>query len=294
MKHLGITLFLALSAAAISHANSCNGLAPVQISGALTNFCVSDYGWSNQLFGTSAPSLNLLGDSAQFVSYTPASAGVATNSWLPPQLSTGAVASDSTFSPVGTVHNVSAAEATSQITDGTLTISIDSKIVNDMVEQAFTITSSIDLTDLKFVQYFLAFPEGSSNPTAGTMRYQMVQTTAGPLEPGLLVSAPSGTALSACGGPGVGCSDPSLSSGAHGIAAPTTLQNNISSLTFNDATSASMEVAGALMWDVGPLTANSAQTFTVEIAPALTPEPGTVVLMLLGSAGLCLRRRIRH
>lgn len=291
MKRLAITLFAALSASAICHANNCNGLAPVQVSGVVTNFCVSDYGWSNQLFGTLAPSVNLLGDSAQFVSYTPTSGGTV-NSWLPLQLSTGTVSSD--FNAVQHVQNVSANEATSQITDGTLTITIDTKIVNDMVDQTFAILTTADLSDLKFGQYFLGFPGGASNPNLGTMQYQMVQTIGGPLQPGLSVSTPSGNVLSTCGGPGVGCSDPSLSSGAHGIADPTTLQNDIQTLTFNNATSASMEVAGALMWDVGPVTAGTGPTFTVEIIPESTPEPGTVVLMLLSTAGLCLRPRLRR
>lgn len=149
------------------------------------------------------------------------------------------------------------------------------------------------LSDLKFVQYFLGFPEGSSKATAGTMRYQTVQTIAGPLAPGLLVSAPSGNMLSTCGGPGLGCSDPALSSGAHDIGDPTAVQNDIGNLMFDNATSATMEAAGALMWHVGPLGGGTAKTFTVEITPDVAPEPGTVVLMLFGAAGLFLRRRVR-
>jgi hypothetical protein len=264
--------------------------------GARTTFCISSYGWSNGWFATTTPgtapgnaNINLLGDSAQFLSYT--QGGVAFPSWLTPTLSIGGVPSD--FSVATPVAKLGNDEAQSVITDGRVSISIDSTVVQDNIRMTFSIenVSSAPIASLEFVQYLNFFPYGSTHPTLGTMNYQPVPTLENTFVEGLWGgTSPSSFVLirqgGTCGGPGTaGCSTPT----AHDIGAPPAVIADIQAGTFNGVFSANNNAAGALSWTIPNLNLLPGQTtqFTVE----LVSEPGTLGLILLGAFCLLVLRR---
>jgi hypothetical protein len=264
--------------------------------GPRTTFCISSYGWSNGWFATTTPgtapgnaNINLLGDSAQFLSYN--LGGVNFSSWLTPTLSIGGVPSD--FSVVTPVARLSNDETQSVITDGRVNISIDSTVVQDNIRMTFSIqnASQTPITSLEFVQYLNYFPYGSTNPTLGTMNYQPVPTLENTYVEGLWGGTSAGSFIlvregGTCGGPGtLGCSTPT----AHDIGAPLAVIADVQAGIFNGVNSANNNAAGALAWNIPNLNLLPGQTtqFTVE----LVPEPGTLGLILLGALCLLIWRR---
>jgi hypothetical protein len=265
--------------------------------GANTTFCVSDYGWSNGWFATGFPgdypantSSNLLGDNAQAVSYT--LGGTTYSTWITPQADGKHTNSDFTVvTPVTVVNND---QATSVITDGRVDITITSTVINNNIQQTFTITNETTktLTNINFFDYFNYFPYGAGNQTAGTLNYQTVPTIEGTSVYGLWASGTYGTAGfirdgGVCGGVGTsGCTTPN----AYQVGTPSTIFQavNLGGLN-NGSTSASNDAAGALSWDASGLSLGQggSQAFTVE----LVPEPETIAMLLIGLAGIYIGRR---
>jgi hypothetical protein len=264
--------------------------------GARTTFCISSYGWSNGWFATTTPgtapgnaNINLLGDSAQFLSYS--LGGSTFSSWLTPDLSIGGVTSD--FSVNSPVSKLSNDQAQSAITDGRVNISINSTVVQDNIRMTFTIlnASQTPITSLQFVQYLNYFPYGSTQPNLGIMNYEAVPTLENTYVEGLWGGNSPGSFVlvregGACGGPGtVGCSTPT----AHDIGPPATVIADVAAGTFNGVNSSPNNAAGALAWNLPSLNLLPGQTtqFTVE----LVPEPGTLGLILFGGLSLLVWRR---
>jgi hypothetical protein len=264
--------------------------------GPRTTFCISSYGWSNGWFATNNPGaapanadINLLGDSAQYLSYD--IGGTTFTSWLTPALSIGPVSSS--FTEVTAVHKLNNDQAQSEITDSRVNISIDSQVIRDNIRMTFTILNNTlsPIQNIMFVQYLNYFPHGSTNPNLGTLTYQPVPTLEDTYVLGLWgAGSPTGVPLvregGVCGGPGTaGCSTPD----AHDIGAPTDVITDIQSGTFNGVNSSSNNVAGALAWNLSGFTLQPGQTtqFTIE----LVPEPGSLALILVGCLGLLVWRR---
>src|SRR5579872_4840738 len=199
-------------------------------SGSNVTFCVSDYGWTNGWFTSDSPGnnpgnqgTNLLGDSAQFLSYFLGTTQY--QSWLTPDLSTGSVSSD--FNVLTQVQG-SGDSATSEIGDAHgVDITIASAVVNDMLRQTFTVTNNTGqaMTNLVFGQYFNFYPGGANDTSVGTISYQLVTTIEGDTQLGLFVSASGAPyAGGTCGGPGnAGCSTPN----AHDLGTPSSVQGDV-------------------------------------------------------------------
>jgi hypothetical protein len=264
--------------------------------GANTTFCVSDYGWSNGWFATGFPgdypantSSNLLGDNAQAVSYT--LGGTTYTSWITPQADGKHTGSDFTvLTPVTKVNND---QATSVVTDGRVNITITSTVINNNIQQIFTITNETTqtLTNINFFDYFNYFPYGANNPNSGTLTYQTVPTLENTSVMGLWASGTWGTAGyirdgGVCGGIGTsGCTTPN----GHQIGTPGAVYQGVSLGGLSGGTSASNDAAGALSWDASNLSLGkgASQAFTIE----LVPEPETIAMLLIGLAGIYLGRR---
>ena len=256
------------------------------------SYCVSDYGWVNGWFTTATPpipydpatSQNLLADNAQYILYTFVGGG-GDSSWLTPALSSGLVSSN--FSVVTPVTPSGADAAESVITDGSITIMIDSTIIQGMLDQTYTIQniSGQTISSIDFSDYFHYFPGTIQNPTVGTLSYAEVESIVGTPAKGLFGNGP--TPGSTCGGPELDCSDPQ----AYEVGAPGTVQGDIAANSLNSGiTSVPMDAAGALQWTTPALFSlapGQSTTFNTE----LVPEPSTLALLLLAGAGLWLRRR---
>lgn len=265
--------------------------------GSNTSFCVSAYGWSNGWFATGFPgdypantSTNLLGDSGQAVSYT--LGGTTYTSWLTPVIDGQFTGGKFTVvTPTTLVNND---QATSVITDGRVDITITSTVINNNIQQTFTITNETTqtLTNINFMDYFNYFPNGASNPTLGTLTYQPVPTIEGTSVYGLWASGTYGTAGyirdgGVCGGIGTsGCTTPT----GHDVGSISLITEEVGSgATLNGNNSGANNSAGALSWDASnlSLTKGGSQAFTVE----LVPEPETIAMLLIGLAGIYLGRR---
>jgi hypothetical protein len=264
--------------------------------GTRTTFCISSYGWSNGWFATSTPGTapgnactNLLGDSAQYLSYD--LGGTTFSSWLTPTLSISTVGSN--FQEVTAITKLNDNEALSVITDNRVNVAIHSKVIRDNIRMTFTIENltGAPLTAITFIQYLNYFPYGSTNPNQGKITYGPVPTLEDTYVDGLWVSgAPDSNPLvregGVCGGPGIaGCSTPD----AHAIGVPLDVIDDIQAFAFNGVNSSNNNSAGALVWTVNGL--NLGQGDSTQFTIELVPEPGTVGLFLVGAAGLLLRRR---
>jgi hypothetical protein len=263
-----------------------------QITGSATTFCVSNFGSSSEWYssnppGVPLPDFNLLGDSEQFLNYTLAGGGSGSQ-FL------------STFNVLTPVANINDSEAASMIGNGSVTISIDSRVIDNNIKQAFVITNigSGTITSMEIVEYFHYFPFGSTHPSLGTLNYMPVPTIEGPYVLGLWASG-TGPGLvregGVCGGPGagpdIGCSPPDH----YMIGAPGDVLAAVANTGTTDLpggqTAANMDSAGALSWRVAGLnlTTGQQQAFTIE----LVPEPATFAFMLAGCALLAFGRRRR-
>ena len=306
LRNLLLTIALVGSASAVTLDTACpnTGISDTMIAiggapeGNHTTFCVSSFGWSNGWFATTNPgtapdnaNINLLGDSAQYLSYTTDSGSV--GMWLTPTLSSG-TSTGSTFTVATAVHKIDDNQAESVITNGDVNITINSKVVRNNIRMTFTILNLLDstITNLQIVQYLNYFSYGSTNPDLGTMTYQKVPTLEDTMVDGLWVGSQNdGNVLiregGVCGGPGTaGCSTPD----AHDIGAPEDVIADIYAGSFNGVDSAPMNAAGALAWNLGDLQSLESTQFTVE----LVPEPGTTSMLLFGTAGLLVwSRRLR-
>jgi hypothetical protein len=276
--------------------------APLCLTGSATTFCVSDSGNSNQWFSTNPPQVpnvnfNLLGETAQFLVYTLAGGGTV-GRWLSPTVDGNVTGTAFVTAPGGGVSSVSASEAVSTITDGTVNVGIDSKVINNNINQTFTITNigSTAITSLELVEYFHYYPYGAATPGQGTLSFELVPTIENTYVAGLWAhgnSADPGFVREGgvCGGPGIGCSTPDhylIDSAANVFAAV----GNTATINLGDgATSRAMNSAGALSWTKGGLnlTNGQSQSFTVE----LVPEPATFGLIVAGGLLCWVGRRRR-
>ena len=268
----------------------------VGIAGSNSTFCVSDYGWSNGWFATGFPgdypantSSNLLGDSAQAVSYT--LGGTTYTSWISPTADGRHTNSDFT---IVTPVTVSGNQATSVITDGRVDITITSTLINNNLEQTFQITNETTsaLTNIKFLEYFNYFPYGAGNPTSGVLTYTPVPTIEGTSVYGLWASGNYGDpgfirSGGVCGGVGTsGCTTPI----GYEVGTPSQVFLDVGLAgTLNGNSSSTNNAAGALVWDASNLNLGKggSQSFTIE----LVPEPETIALLLIGLAGIYVGRR---
>src|SRR5215813_3386667 len=123
LRNLLLTITLVGSASAVTLDTACPdmGVDMVTIGGAPegnhTTFCISSFGWSNGWFATTNPgdapgnaNINLLGDSAQYLSYTTENGSVGV--WLTPTLSSGPTGA-SNFTVDTAVHQINGNEAES-------------------------------------------------------------------------------------------------------------------------------------------------------------------------------------
>jgi PEP-CTERM motif-containing protein len=266
------------------------------VNGTNSSFCVSDYGWSNGWFATGFPgdfptntSSNLLGDNAQAISYT--LGGTTYTNWITPLADGKHTNSDFTILTPVTVSN---GTATSVITDGRVDITITSSVVNNNLQQTFTVTNITNqlLTNINFFDYFNYFPYGAGNPNSGTLSYTQVPTIQNTSVFGLWASGTYGTAGyirdgGVCGGIGTsGCTTPN----GHEVGTPSSVYADVNlGANLNGTTSASNDAAGALSWDASNLNLGNggSQSFSIE----LVPEPETIALLLIGLAGIYVGRR---
>jgi hypothetical protein len=265
--------------------------------GSNTTFCVSDYGWSNGWFATGFPgdypantSSNLLGDSGQAVTYT--LGGTTYTSWLTPDADGKHTGSD--FTVVSPATLVNADQATSVITDGRVDITITSTVINNNIQQTFTVTNETTktLTNIQFMEYLNYFPYGAGNTTLGTLTYTPVPTIQNTSVYGLWASGNYGDPGfirdgGVCGGIGTsGCTTPT----GHEVGTPASVFEDVSlGGALNGSNSAANDAAGALAWDASNLNLGqgASQSFTVE----LVPEPETIAMLLIGLAGIYVGRR---
>ena len=184
----------------------------VAITSTRDTFCVSDYGWSNTWFPYQ-PSIaafdankNVLGDSAQYLSYT--FRGTEYGAWLTPYIggsdglgvfsSTGPVS----FTVTTAAHTTASDTAVSKIGDTRVNVTITTQAVGQGIRMAFVVenTTESTLTEMYMVQYFNYFPWGHSNTSAGTMSYRDIVALEGEYVKGLAVDTGEDTGYIMAGG----------------------------------------------------------------------------------------------
>jgi hypothetical protein len=265
----------------------------VMLTGSATAFCVNANGYTDGWSPTAVPTgINLFGSNAQFIAYTFVGGGGG-GGWLNGDVEGSATGS--AFSVQTALNQVGPDEANSTITDGTVSVGINSKVINNNLKQTLTITNNGPnvINSITMGDMFHYYPHGSTNPSIGTLYFEFVPTIEDTIVLGLWARDPvwvPGLVREGgmCGGFGTTCTTPdgyiidtfgNVFGAVNGLA---------SAQLPGGATSGTLDVAGALSWTQSVnLGQGDSTTFTTE----LVPEPRTTAVLMLAGGLLALYRR---